>query len=167
MLDTVAVLAYMMTHGSTRPGGVHLEVAQTRATTHLVWKHVPPMAHALALIVSSGSHKNKTYYDVLYNLPVASTGIDLSKKTHINHLYWGVNTWGQKGHHAFKPHCPVTITLYVLDKRFSVSHALTGCELERQIKGHVISKKQRVVGSQLRVLSSGKFTAHPRKSGQF
>jgi phosphatidylethanolamine-binding protein (PEBP) family uncharacterized protein len=149
MFDTLAVIAYLLGNDSGHSARLQLQATflekekpvctQTVQSPQLRWKNVPLETTSLALIVKD----KKEYYWVAYNLPVQINGLPFGSNTQIRAQDEGENSWGEKNYHtvcAANITHPVTIELYALDKNFNAPHAMTGTELEKKIKGHVLAK---------------------------
>lgn len=156
MIDTtVTMLAYMLGHGSTFKEKLRLHVQYVgkqnpkiclkQAPSPLLrWSGVPPEASSLALLIKENSSLLKKHFDwVLYNLPVEARYLPSGSNHTINLSDVGFNSWGKKKYH---PPCfgnathPLSIELFALDKRFSAKYKMTGEELEKKMRGHILAE---------------------------
>lgn len=161
MIDTMTVLAYLLTHEPGHSTELNLRALiaashsqqvvctqQIESSPELAWKDVPPEANSLALIIkdapTSKTSDKPHYYWVVYNLPVEIKGLSLGANTQINPEDEGVNSWGQRGYHApcwgSKAH-PIEIEVVALDKRFSARSKMTGEKLEQKMKSDVLARR--------------------------
>lgn len=155
MIDTMTVLAYLLTHnpGHTSHLNLHasfpVNCAQQIESPLLRWSNVPPEAQSLALIIKDAppQQPNKTaekprYYWVVYNLPIESVMLPYGTNLKINPNDVGINSWRNNN---YQSPCvngqlqPVEIELFALKKRFSLHHSMTGEQLEQNIKANALA----------------------------
>lgn len=135
MLDTLTVLAYLVTHNAKPANHLQLKAALNHTVSPaLRWRGVPPEAGSLALVVKD---KQSRYCWVVYNISPDIQQFPLNASQFMNQRSEGLNSWGQHSFHATRK--DVTITLYALDQRFSSIQNITGAQLEQKIKGHVMA----------------------------
>src|SRR3990167_3814446 len=80
--------------------------------------------------------------DVVYNLPVDSTGFQAGQSNQTSKNNIGLNSWGQKNYHRLiypAQNDLALIEIYALDKKFSTIKNITGAHLERKMTGHVLA----------------------------
>ncbi len=149
MFDTLAVITYLLGRDPKDIDRLHLKASfpdkppvtcvQNAPSPQIKWQKVSPDASSLALIVKDSSH----YEWVVYNLPIDARGLPFDANAEINPNDVGINSWGQKNYHSpcvGNTKYPVTVELFVLDKRFSARNKMTGEMLEKKIKDHVMEK---------------------------
>ena len=136
MLDTLTILAYLVTHGAKSTNHLQLKAKFSDSTSPaLQWQGVPPEASSLAFIVKD---KQSHYCWVIYNVSPDIQQFPLGASQYMNQHNEGLNSWGEHSFHATKK--DVTITLYALDQRSSRIQNITGAQLEQKIKGHVMAE---------------------------
>lgn len=146
MLEPLALLPYLMARDDGHHP-IHLRLMAKRADQAVVlrWHRVPPEVHSLALTIKDTNQKHPHYYGIFYNLPNTLTHLNVSPSFAIAMKDSGVNSWGEKTLHDLSGKKNLVITLYALDKRFSARYTMTGEQLEKHAKGHVLLQSQRLV----------------------
>ncbi|MDP1573546.1 MAG: hypothetical protein Q8L78_01230 [Coxiellaceae bacterium] len=150
MLDTLAVMAYLLGSGPEKSKALHMAVSfpEKAAVVSPVirWKNVPPEAESLAVVIQDNQ---KNYYWVAYNLPADAKGLPLGANQNMLPFDEGVNSFGEHNYHSpwslgAMPQ-GLRVELYALDKRFSIHKPLSGNDLYAKIKGHTLLKTKVVL----------------------
>lgn len=149
MFDTLTVVAYLLGNEPGHSSKLHLRAqfleqphalcVQSIQSPRIQWSGVPPEAGSLALIIKDA----KSYYWVVYNLPVQTKELPFGANHEILSHDEGVNSFGKDNYHTWCSRTtvhPVKVELYALDKRFDARKPMTGETLEQKIKGHVLAK---------------------------
>lgn len=146
MLNTLTVLGYLFAHTHAHKTRLPLSTTKSHQTIELRWKHVPPGAQSLAVIVTEKNHSLNTQNDcVIYNLPIDATHIQLQAHLQINPNHVAFNHLTET---AFQNHAPIEITVYALDERFSKNQIISDDSFIKKMMDHVVAEGRLVLPAQ-------------------
>lgn len=145
MFEPFSLIAYLAgqkeeTHQSMK---MSIIAPSKTASPSIQWRHVPPEANSLALVVRD---ERRDYYWVVYNLPSDAKGLPLGADKILMTRCDGVNSFGDRHYDSpwamGKNPQQVTVQLYALDRRFTAKQPISGEVLMTRMKPSVIAKTE-------------------------
>lgn len=113
----------------------------------LSWGQVPEQAKSLALVVDDPDSPSGTYVHwVVYNIPPHTKGLteNIPRQPHLTDgTKQGFNNSGHTGYFGPCPHIGVhryNFKLYALDTKLELRNEATKNDLEKAMKGHILSE---------------------------
>lgn len=151
----LAALTFTIASATFKPNGtmpmsaVHTQCGGRNRSPELHWHGAPAGTRSFALIVHDpdAPHPGGWYHWVLYDIPASTERIaasfDMPRERGKSPRWWGVNDFNDT---AYDGPCPPPgkvhhyhFTLYALGVKSVPGSHLTGPELERAMRGHVLA----------------------------